>query len=458
MKKAEPNNPFSRIALIVIAIAFLCAICIPNKYTDPRRVICWDVKEYYSYLPAYFIDHNIEMYGWQDDKHPFDQKYWPIYLGGDTFIIKMSMGNSFFYAPFFAIAHLLAAPLGYPADGFSFPYAFALLLSGAVFAWLGLLVLRRLLLRHFSDKVTAVTLLLLGLTSHLYWYATFEAPMSHSYGFFLFACFLYLTELWYEHPNWKRSILIGLVFGLISLVRPSNSLIVVVFLLYGVTGWTSITEHFQLYLKEWPKILAIIGLTLLVWVPQCLYWKHITGSFIFYSYCDEGFYWTDPKWFKVLFGFRKGLFLYTPVLLAAIAGYPLLWKQEKNYFWAIIVFSILNVYVVSCWWCWWYGGGFSNRAFVESIALLSIPLSLFLTWISEQKRWLKITLSSIVVILALRSSFHTVQYYNEVIHCGEMNKKAYFHFFWKVTRPDDYWNYIEIPHPENRPENPKKIP
>lgn len=449
MKPKTDSSFWCKIVLIITAVTYLCIITIPNRFNQPKRVICWDIKNYYAYLPAYFIDHNIEMVGWKDNIDPFDQKYWPRWCSGDYFIIKTTMGVSFFYAPFFAAAHILAAPLGYPADGFSFPYAFALLLSGAVFAWLGLLVLSRFLRRRFSDKVTAAVIAIIGLTTNLCWYATFEAPMSHSYSFFLFSCFLYLTELWYENPSWLRSILLGLVFGCISLIRPTNSLIVIVFLLYGVTGWKDIPEHFKLYFREWYKILSIIVLTLLIWVPQCLYWKHISGSFIFYSYYEEGFYWTDPKFYQVLFGFRKGLFVYSPVLLAALAGYFLLWKRQREYFWPIIIFSVLNVYIVSSWWCWWYGGSFGLRAFIESFPLLAIPLALFLTWVSEQKRWIRATLFSLVVVLALQSSFHIVQYYNEVIHYEGMNKKAYFHFFGKVKRPADFWDYITLPADNN---------
>ena len=446
----KESSLWCKIVLTVVAVAFLCTISIPNRFTEPKRVIGWDIKNYYAYLPAYFIDHNIEMIGWTNEGIPaFDQKYWLRWVRDDMFIIKTTMGVAFFYAPFFAAAHLLAEPLGYPADGFSLPYAFSLLLSGAVFVWIGLLVLSRFLRRHFSDKVTAAVIAILGLTTNLFWYATFEAPMSHGYNFFLFASFLLLTELWYEEPTWGRTLLIGLVFGCISLIRPTNSLIVIVFLLYRVEKWADIPEHFKTYLQQWPKILSIIALTLLVWLPQCLYWKHITGHFFFYSYFDEGFYWSDPKFFQVLFGFRKGLFIYSPVLLAALPGYFLLWKRQRDYFWPIIIFSILNVYIISSWWCWWYGGSFGLRAFIESFALLSIPLGLFITWVAAQKRWLRTVLFSLVFVLGLQSAFHFVQYYNEVIHYEGMNKKAYFHFFWKVKQPKDYWYYITLPDPSH---------
>ena len=443
--KRPITSLWCKVVLSIIAVAYFCTICIPNTYTEPKRVICWDIKSYYSYLPSYFIDHNIEMKGWTDDLPPFEQKYWPVGVGKDTLIFKMTMGVSFFYAPFFAVAHVVAAPLGYPADGFSAPYSFALLLSGAFFAWLGLLVLSCYLRRRFSDKVTAAVIAILGLGTNLYWYATFEAPMSHSYSFFLFAVFLYLTELWYEKPLWWRTVLLGIVLGCISLVRPSNSLIVVVFLLYGLTKWRDFVERFKLYLHEWPKVVTLVVLVFLVWLPQCLYWKHITGSYFFYSYIDERFYFNDPKILQVLFGFRKGLFVYTPVLLAALAGSFLLWQRQRDVFWAIVVFLILNVYVVASWWCWWYGGSFGMRALIESFVFLSIPLAVFLKWVSEQKQLIRATLITIVVLLALRSPFHVVQYYNKVIHYEGMTRQAYFHVFWKVKPPEDYWNYIVFP-------------
>ena len=109
--------------------------------------------------------------------------------------------------------------------------------------------------------------------------------MSHGYNFFLFASFLLLTELWYEKTTWIRTLLIGLVFGCIALIRPTNSLVVIVFLLYGVKKWEDFPAHFRLYLRQWPKILSIIALTFLVCVPQFLYWKHISG----YHLPDNGY-------------------------------------------------------------------------------------------------------------------------------------------------------------------------
>lgn len=430
--------------LAIIAIAYLVTIFIPNKFSTPHRVFDWDVKSYYSYLPAYFIDHDICMSKWEN-QYPNFNKYWPTYVRDDKYVIKMTLGVSIFYAPFFAAANVIAEPLGYPADGFSKPYALAILLSGAFFAWLGLLVLQRFLSRYYSDKVVAATLAIIGLTSTLYWYATYESPMSHSYSFFLFATFLYLTDRWYGKAAWWKALLMGIVFGLIVLIRPSNILVVLVFLLFGIKNWKDIPDRIKLYGKYWYHFLIVALMVGLVMLPQLLYWKEITGQWIYYSYGEERFFWDSPKIIAVLFGYRKGLFIYTPVLLVSMLGMYLLWKRQRGWFWPLIIFFIINVYVVSSWWCWWYGGSFGMRPFVESHAFLAVPLACFLAWAAEKRAPIRIPLYLIVVLLSLRSAFHTLQYYNEVIHYDGMTKEAFYHNFWNKKKPKDYWDDIDFP-------------
>ena len=440
----HPKNLYSWGVLLIIALAYLITIFTPNKFSSPHRVFHWDVKSYYSYLPAYYIDHDIGMTKWED-QYPNFNKYWPEYVRDDKFVIKTTLGISIFYAPFFAVANCIAEPLGYEADGFSKPYALAILLSGALFAWLGLLVLQRFLLRYYHDKVVAATLAIIGLTSTLYWYATFEAPMSHSYSFFLFAAFLYLTYLWYEKATWWKAMLIGLVFGLIVLVRPTNGLVVLVFLLFGIKNWKDIPARIKLYGKYWYHFFIVLAMIGLVMLPQLLYWKEITGQWIYYSYGNERFFWDSPKIIEVLFGFRKGLFVYTPVLIISLIGMYILWKRQRGLFWPLVIFFILNVYVISSWWCWWYGGSYGMRSFVESYAFLAIPAAGFISWAGEKRKSIRIPLYIIVLLLSLHSIFHTIQYYTGVIHYEGMTKKAYFHNFWRVKMPEDYWDDIDFP-------------
>src|SRR5690606_32931949 len=107
-------------------------------------------------------------------------------------------------------------------------------LAGLAWIVAGLAVLRRLLLRSFSDCATAATLAALLLGTNLFHYATYDSTYSHPYSFFLFSAFLLLTAMWHERPTSRTSVLLGVVAGLIVLVRHTNVLFLMVFPLYGL--------------------------------------------------------------------------------------------------------------------------------------------------------------------------------------------------------------------------------
>ena len=264
MKAFRRPISLSFVVILLMAAFMLLRMFNDHRYSDPSRVIAWDVVSYYSYLPAAFIEHDLTL-SFTEGEHT--GTYWPETLTDGRKVIKTSMGLSFMYCPFFLVAHVAALLFDYPADGFSVPYAFALMLAGLVYCILGMLLLRRLLLRHFPEWVTALTLLIIGLCTNLYWYSVYEAPMSHAFSFCLFALFALLTEKWCERPTIWRSVAIGLTLGLISLVRPSNALVVVYFLLCGT--------HTVRTLRVAPVIghyCLVAVAAAFVWVPQMAYW------------------------------------------------------------------------------------------------------------------------------------------------------------------------------------------
>ncbi|MBK8364441.1 MAG: hypothetical protein IPL24_12445 [Bacteroidetes bacterium] len=94
------------------------------------------------------------------------------------------------------------------------------------------------ILQHylFSDSTIAITILFMGIGTNILCYASQSAPMPHVYLFCMIAIFFYYTTQWNHTPTIKNSLLIGLTSGLISLIRPSDIIIVLLFALYGVTG------------------------------------------------------------------------------------------------------------------------------------------------------------------------------------------------------------------------------
>jgi hypothetical protein len=248
-------------------------------------------------------------------------------------------------------------------------------------------------------------------------------------------------EKWHEKQGWGTTVCMGLVTGLISLIRPTNGIIVILFLLYNITTLKDIKTHVQLFLKNYRKIIVMIICAFMVWLPQLFYWKSVTGDWLCYSYGDERFFFNDPKIWLVLFSFKKGWLIYTPTMLFAIIGIGILWKTNRKYFYPVLLFSIVNLYIISSWWCWWYGGGFGMRSLIESYAILAIPLSAFLTWVVKQRLRIRIPLYIIVLAISAQSIFHTIQYHHGAIHYAWMTKKAYFDSFWRV-KPSKEFNSL----------------
>lgn len=433
----------SCVAVFLIAAFMLLRMFNNHRYTEPSRVIAWDVVSYYAYLPAAFIEHDLT-FSFTDVPHT--GTYWPETLPDGRKVIKTSMGLSIMYCPFFFAAHVTAPLFGYPTDGFSVPYAFALMLAGLFYCVLGLFMLRRLLLHHFPEWVTALTLAIIALCTNLYWYSVYEAPMSHAFSFCLFALFAVLTERWHQRPNVWHSIATGLTLGLISLIRPTNALVVVYFLLYGIQSKATFGQKWHLLTHSWWKLLLAGAATLLVWAPQLAYWHYNTGQWFFYSYGNkERFFFTDPKLIQGLFGFRKGWLVYTPVMLFALAGFAPLYQRHRTHFWGLMVFMVLNLYVVFSWWCWWYGGSCGLRALIESYALLSLPLAAWIEWIASRKRLLRALLAILLAVTAALSAFHNVRYIYGSIHWDSMTRAAYFDGFARRHPSDRFHSLLQEP-------------
>ena len=415
-------------------------------YKLDDRVIEHDVKSYYAYLPATFIYDDIKLKFLDTNPKKYTQWFWPSINAKDERVIKTSMGMSYLYAPFFFVAHWSAEAAGYPADGYSLPYRLALSLCSIVFLAIGLYYLRKTLLRHFNQATTAITTLAIVFGTNLIFYSVVQMAYSHVFSFALFAMFIYFLEPWLEHGKWKHTLLLGLLVGLITLIRPTNGLIILLFPLYGITKIQDFGDRLLLFWNRKVAILVMIGITLLVWFPQLLYWHHVTGDWLYFSYGEERFFFSNPKFVKGLFGFQKGWLLYTPMMAIAIFGIILSWRKKREWRWALTIFIVLNVYVILSWWCWWYGGSFGQRAFIESYALLALPLGLVIWHLRSKHFFLRAGFYLAFTFLICLNLFQARQMYGgHSMHHDAMTKEAYMATFFSLDRPDNWEELLQHP-------------
>lgn len=409
---------------------------------NKKSVIDWDVTYYYCYLPATFIKKDLSLKFVDENRKYYAEhhQYLPLELENGNYVIKTSMGMAFMYLPFFTVAHLSAMVFGYETDGFSEPYQMMIQFSGLVYLVIGLFFLRRLLLLYFSEKVTAVTLLCILFGTNLFYYASVHGAMSHAHTFCLACIFMWYGIKWLIKPGWKTTIIVGLIMGLIVLIRPINILFVLFFVFFGVANLSGIRHRLFLFLKHSKFIFLMAVLGILVFLPQMLYWKHFTGHYFFNSYVGERFYFGQPHLAEGLFGFRKGWLLYTPIMIFSLIGMFMLFKTKKEFSWPVTILFVTYTYVILSWWCWWYGGSYGMRAMIDIYPFLVIGFAVFVNKMISNK-----AVMSVLGILVLVNCFQMYQYRRGVIHYDSMTKEAYIDAIGRVETSPNLKNLISPP-------------
>ncbi len=384
--------------------------------------LTWDAFGYYLYLPGKFIYHDLTKLEWiqhiLDTYSPTGNLYQVCPLPNGNFAMKYLMGLSILYAPFFFLGHWAAGALGYPQDGFSAPYQLAICFGAWVYAVAGLLILRTVLRKFFSETVTALTILLTALASNYPQYVAGDSGMTHGFLFTVYALALYAAWRWHENPSKIWAFVIGLILGLAAITRPTEGVMLFIPLLWqwkrgdlAVSKWAFFRQN-PVHLG-----LSAAGLALGV-LPQLVYWKSVTGHWLF----DVGskFLFFRPHW-QVLFGWEKGWFIYTPVAILMVAG--LFFQRGYPFRKAVVTFALLNTWIIIAWADWRYGATFSCRALVQSYAVLALPLAALLQrgWAG----WRRYAWGVLAVFLIGLNLFQLWQYNRTIIHFDDMNPRYY---------------------------------
>jgi hypothetical protein len=443
--KWSPNKLPYIISIIAIAITIKCAYNVKLwRYED--RVIVSDAIDYYGYLPATFIYHDITLDFIENYQGPHKFLIWYKLAPNKGKVIMMSMGLAILYSPFFFIGHLCAYIGGYDTGGYSEPYRLAIIICAIFYFALGLYFLSKLLIKFFNPYVGSWVLLITVFGSNLFCYVTYFPAMAHTYNFVLITIFIWYTIRWYENRKLKHSIILGILLGIISLARPTNIVIVLFFVLWKISSFADLKNRVILFFNSKIHFILMIFLVLLVWTPQLLYWKKIAGSFLYYSYGEEnGFFFNNPRIIRGFFDYRTGWLVYSPAMIFSVLGMFLLWKNNKEKLVSITVTFCVFIYVIFSWWCWWYGGSFGLRAMIDIYGLLSIPMAVFFTETIRWNNFLKISVYTISVLLFLAGIHHTNKYAHGSIHYDSNTKESFWSNYFKVYPSPDYNKKLRAP-------------
>lgn len=420
-QQAINKAPWIALSLILTALFFVTQGPKLQDNRGQKTPFINDVNNYYSYLPAAFIH--------KDLSFSFPNNYWMTPGPKGNKIAKGTMGMSILYSPFFGIACLHAALTGDEINGYSQPFSFWIHFGTLLYALIAAFFLLRSLMEFFKPIISLISYFLILFGSNYYYYLLGQGELTHSYLFMLFSVIVWLTLKWHKKPEGKTLVGISMLCGLVTLIRPTDLLIVLFPLLYGVYGFDSLKAKLKILGDNKLSLLLACILFFVPLLPQMIYWKVFSGSFLFFSYgSEEGFFFNDPQIINVLISFRKGWFIYTPLAVFMVMGIVGLWKSKKNLALPISLLFGLTLYIVSCWWDWWFGGSFGHRAFIQYYALLVFPLALMINWASK-KWWKFFPFAGAMIFIIGLNIFQTAQFRHSIIHWEAMSKEAY-HYVW----------------------------
>lgn len=381
---------------LFLMVAVICVHCGWSIHSgDPYEFLRrgGDALGYYQWLPSVFIEHNV------------DRMPWTHGMESGTWISLFTLGVALLQLPFFLIGHLCASFLDYPMNGYSSPYGVAQVFGAATYAAAGTVLAFRLARRFSTTESALLAAVTLFSATNLFYYSLYSPTMSHVYSFFLVGLFSYCAIRIQDDDQRPARVVHVMLFvvtgSLLVLVRQLNILICLFPLLLALGSPRGVKEFVNVLTKRRGIFLLALFLALVPWVLQSMYWYHIVGEIVTFTYGKKGEHFEFDKMVPgmVMVGPRNGWLVYTPIMIPVLVLLVIYAWRNVQPARAILTVLVVVWLVYSAWWCWWLGSSFGYRGFVDIYALLAIPLA----WVFRTvfNRTLSFRLVSACVLITL---------------------------------------------------------
>jgi hypothetical protein len=411
---------------IILLIFFTFLFLAFNKhskddYRSYRSVLWADASGYYIYNPIWFIYGN----DWRNLPDSINFKTGAGFSFNEKtgrIITKYTSGVAILQTPFFLVAHVLSGPLGFPSDGFSPIYHGGIMIAGAFYGLLGLVFSFLFLKKYFFEQTSIITIIIFFLSTNLYYYTLDASGFLHVYSFFLISVVAFLTSHIKERPELKYILPLFIALALAVLIRPTNIIFVFFVLFFG--NPSGIKERFSFFKKQIKLFAISFAASLIVFIPQLIYWDQSFNSPIVYSYGEEGFtFLFAPKLLLVWFSTNNGLFAYAPILFVSVIGMILALRKKNMNGILITLLFLLSSYIFSSWWNYWFGCAMGARSFVEYYPLLMFPFAYATSQIKN-----KTTMVFLFVFCSacIWINMNIIYYYDGCFYGGEWDWNTYF--------------------------------
>jgi len=423
-------NSTKKINLTIIIIGLISIAFISKFWKDDietnisyNHFLNSDGGGYYNYLPSIFIR--------QDFGNDTSGK-------GSTFITKSGhtinkyyVGTALLDIPFFALGCLDTKLHKQEINGYNYYLQRTAALGSLFYFLLGCWFALHWLVLKFKDTNKAILFLLITiLSTSIFYYYTYEPFYSHCYSFCFISIFMYSIHQYFNELKFKYLFLSSIAFGFVIIIRPTNALLILLIpFLAGSFEKLKAGAEEAFNHKTNLFLALIVGLLITSIQPFINYWQ--CGNFFEWAYKREGFIFSNPQIFKVLFSFECGIFVYTPISILAFIGILKLFFKDKFQAISVSAFLIILMFVLSSWWCYTYGDSIVMRPLTDYTTLGAFFIGSFLEKISTKIS--KIISYLLVTICVLYNFKIFYQYSHGILHFGMMNYEKYCFTFDKFA-------------------------
>ncbi len=355
---------------------------------------------YYSYIRAMLIEHDLNFeYDWlhanpsfrlfrvDGNGHLTPQNYTATHHVDNHF----TAGPAILWAPFLVVVHGVILGLNhwgghFQADGYSRPYVFTMAAATAIYGFGGLCFSFALARRYVEERWALISTAGVWFGSSLPVYMYLNPSWSHAHSAFAVGLFLWYWHSTREHRSLIQWAVLGAISGLMIDIYYPNALLLIVL---GVEAFVAYTQSYRKSGKGGPAIIQIacghllyLGVTGIVLIPTFVT-RHIIYGSAFNSGYTEKWFWTDPKLVEVLFSSNHGLFSWTPLLVPAVFGLALTWKQNRIVTISFVAVFLAFLYLIASYENWRGISSFGNRFFVSLTPLFVLGLAMMLEFLSN---------------------------------------------------------------------------
>lgn len=391
-----------------------------------------DGDGYYDYLPALFIYGDLP--NAEDSLASERIRNQGVYINyKEHKLNKYPCGTATLIFPFFVYAHLTAPLQHFPNDGFSLPYQRAVFYAAITYLLIGLVFLRKLLLLYKASRPSIIlTQCLVVFSTSLINYVYYDPSFSHVYSFFAITAFLYYTKAYFTDKTPANFLRACFFFGLIFILRQINILILL-FIPFLAGSSQEIKAITTRLLKDHWTIVKGLAIFFLVVSIQLFFWYWQTGEWFVYSYQSESFNFLSPEFTNILFSYRKGFFIYTPVFFISLLGLFVYLKNKQFYLLTTwLIFFLVLTYVLSSWWCWFYGMSYGLRAYIDFYSVFCI---LIVVLLESKKRLFVVPVVILLLLTIPLNMIQTYQYKKQIFHWDSMDKQKYWMVLLETKKP-----------------------